>query len=238
MEESRKINVAIDGYSSCGKSTVAKLLAKELQYSYVDTGAMYRAVALYFLERGLIKDGKIPAGLIADSLDKITITFKFNEKLKSSETYLNGENVERKIRDPKVSKVVSGVSSIKEVRDKLSALQKDMGAEKGIVMDGRDIGTAILPNAELKLFLTSDIDIRTQRRYEELTAKGYKITERDVKKNLMDRDYQDTHREENPLRKADDAIEIDNSELSMSELMDKIHTEVNKKLLYLSPNKN
>ena len=192
---------------------------------------MYRAVALYFIERGLIKDGKIPAGLIADSLNHITITFKHNEKSKSSETYLNGENVEGKIRDPKISRVVSGVSTIKDVRDKLSVLQKNMGSEKGVVMDGRDIGTAILPHAELKLFLTSDIDVRTKRRYDELIAKGYDTTEMEVKKNLLDRDYQDTHRKENPLGKADDAIEIDNSELTLDELLTVIKEEVDKKLI-------
>lgn len=222
----QKINIAIDGYSSCGKSTMAKLLAKELAYSYVDTGAMYRAVTLYFIERGLIKDGKIPAGLIEDSLSRIKITFKHNEKTQSSDTYLNDENVEDKIRSPKISGFVSGVSSIKAVRDKLSATQKDIGKEKGVVMDGRDIGTAILPNAELKLFLTSDIDVRSKRRFEELKAKGYDVSLMDVKKNLLSRDHQDTTRKENPLVKADDAIEIDNSELTIEELMNNIKQQV------------
>ncbi len=227
MEKEAKINIAIDGYSSCGKSTVAKLLAKDLAYSYVDTGAMYRAVTLYLLERGLIKDGKLSPRLVADSLDNIRITFKFNEKTKSSDTYLNEENVEDKIRSPEISSMVSGVSSIKEVRHKLIALQKEIGKDKGVVMDGRDIGTAVLPHAELKLFLTSDTDIRTQRRYDELIDKGYKTSLKEVRENLISRDYQDTTRKENPLVKAADAIEIDNSEITLEELLMNIKQKVN-----------
>lgn len=237
--EPPKINIAIDGYSSCGKSTVAKLLANDMAYSYVDTGAMYRAVTLYLLDRGIIKDGKISPRMVIDSLKNIKITFRFNEKTKSSDVYLNGENVEGEIRDPKITSLVSGVSTIREVRQKLIHLQKGIGREKGVVMDGRDIGTAVLPKAELKIFLTSDIEVRTQRRYEELRAKGYKILEKEVKENLLSRDYQDTHREENPLRKAEDAIEIDNSEITLEELLNKIKSEVEKvkKKLILKPQK-
>lgn len=237
--DSSKINIAIDGYSSCGKSTVAKLLAKELSYSYVDTGAMYRAVTLYLLERGLIKDGKISPRLVIDSLQNIEVTFKFNEKTKSSDVYLNGENVESKIRSPKISSLVSGVSTIKEVRQKLISLQKQIGKEKGVVMDGRDIGTAVLPKAELKIFLVSDIDIRTERRYQEMIDKGYDVRMGEVRKNLLSRDYQDTHREENPLRKADDAIEIDNSEITLDELLNEIKNQVEevKKNLILNRSK-
>lgn len=237
--DSSKINIAIDGYSSCGKSTVAKLLAKELSYSYVDTGAMYRAVTLYLLERGLIKDGKISPRLVIDSLQNIEVTFKFNEKTKSSDVYLNGENVESKIRSPKISSLVSGVSTIKEVRQKLISLQKQIGKGKGVVMDGRDIGTAVLPKAELKIFLVSDIDIRTERRYQEMIDKGYDVRMGEVRKNLLSRDYQDTHREENPLRKADDAIEIDNSEITLEELLNEIKNQVEevKKNLILNRSK-
>lgn len=223
-----KINIAIDGYSSCGKSTVAKLLAQELSYSYVDTGAMYRAVTLYLLDNGIIKDGKLSPGLVIESLEHIEITFHFNEKTKSSDVFLNGRNVEHDIRSPQISSFVSGISAIKEVRQKLTVLQKAMGQKKGVVMDGRDIGTAVLPNAELKIFLTSDIDVRTQRRYDELVSKGYDIGMKDVKENLMSRDYQDTNREENPLKKAHDALEIDNSEITIDELLKTITKQVEK----------
>lgn len=235
----KEINIAIDGYSSCGKSTVAKLLAKELSYSYVDTGAMYRAVTLYLVDRGLIKDGKISHKLVVDSLPDINVRFKFNTHKKASDVYLNGENVEDKIRSPKISSYVSGVSAIKEVREKLTSLQKAIGEDKGVVMDGRDIGTDVLPHAELKLFLTSDIDIRTERRYQELINKGYKVSQSEVRKNLLNRDYQDTHREENPLRKASDALEIDNSEITIDELLNKIIEEVKsvKKQLVLTTEK-
>lgn len=226
--EVKKINIAIDGYSSCGKSTVAKLLANDLEYSYVDTGAMYRAVTYYLMSNGLIKGGKIFQESVIESLNDIVITFRYNPKTNSSDTYLNGENIENEIRSPKISSLVSGVSKIKEVRQKLTATQKDIGKDKGVVMDGRDIGTAVLPNAEVKLFITADIDIRAQRRFEELIAKGYKTTLGEVRKNLQSRDYEDSNRKENPLRKADDAIELDNSELTIEELLQNIKDTIDK----------
>lgn len=222
----KKINIAIDGYSSCGKSTIAKLLANDLEYTYVDTGAMYRTVTYYLLKNGLIKDGKIFIDVAINALDEINITFKHNPKRNCSDTYLNGENIENEIRSPKISSLVSGVSKIKEVRQKLIATQKTIGEGKGVVMDGRDIGTAVLPNAELKIFLTADIDIRTERRYQELIAKGYETTHKEVRENLISRDYEDSHREENPLVKADDAIEMDNSELTIEELLQNIKDKI------------
>lgn len=222
----KKINIAIDGYSSCGKSTIAKLLANDLEYTYVDTGAMYRTVTYYLLKNGLIKDGKIFIDAAVNALNDINITFKYNPKRNCSDTYLNGENVENEIRSPKISSLVSGVSKIKEVRQKLIATQKKIGEGKGVVMDGRDIGTAVLPNAELKIFLTADIDIRTERRYQELLAKGYETTHKEVRENLISRDYEDSHRKENPLVKAEDAIEMDNSETTIDELLQNIKDKI------------
>lgn len=222
----KKINIAIDGFSSCGKSTVAKLLASDLQYTYVDTGAMYRAVTLYLLNNGLIKDGKVYADEVISSLDDINISFKHNPKRNCSDTYLNGENIENAIRSPKISSLVSGVSKIREIRQKLIANQKEIGKGKGVVMDGRDIGTAVLPHAELKVFLTADIDIRTERRYQELIANGHETSLIDVRENLISRDYQDSHRKENPLVKAKDAVELDNSELTIEELLQSIKDKI------------
>lgn len=215
-----KINIAIDGYSSCGKSTIAKALAAELGYAYIDTGAMYRSVALFALRNGLIQNGKINTEAIIMALPDIKVTFKYNNETKISDTYLNGENVEKEIRQMEVSEVVSKVSAIKEVREKMVALQKEMGKSKGVVMDGRDIGTNVFPDAELKIFMTADMDVRVARRYYELTSKGEHVTEEEVKENLSKRDYDDINRKENPLRKADDAIVLDNSELSKQQQLD------------------
>lgn len=215
-----KINIAIDGYSSCGKSTIAKALAAELGYTYIDTGAMYRSVALFALRKGLIQNGKINVDAIIMALPDIHVSFKYNNETKISDTYLNGENVEKAIRQMEVSDVVSKVSAIKEVREKMVALQKEMGKSKGVVMDGRDIGTNVFPDAELKIFMTADIDVRVARRYYELKSKGEQVTEEEVKENLLKRDYDDIHRKENPLRKADDAIVLDNSELTKQQQLD------------------
>jgi CMP/dCMP kinase len=215
-----KINIAIDGYSSCGKSTIAKALAAELGYAYIDTGAMYRSVALFALRKGLIQNGKINTEAIIQALSDIVVTFQYNNETKISDTYLNGENVEKAIRQMEVSEVVSKVSAIKEVREKMVALQKEMGKKKAVVMDGRDIGTNVFPDAELKIFMTADIDVRVARRYYELTSKGEHVSEQDVKDNLQKRDYDDINRKENPLRKADDAIVLDNSELSKQQQLD------------------
>ena len=217
-----KITIAIDGYSSCGKSTVAKALATKLGYIYVDSGAMYRAVTLYCLRKGFIKRNKPDEKKILASLRNIRISFEFNNSTRIYDIVLNKENVEREIREMKVSNAVSKVSSIKKVREKMGKIQKEFGKNKGVVMDGRDIGTNIFPNAELKIFMTADTDVRTQRRHDELTAKGVQITFDEVKKNLESRDHTDTHRKENPLVKAKDAIVLDNSDINKEQQLEYI----------------
>ena len=213
----KRIIVAIDGYSSCGKSTLAKALAKALHYAYVDTGAMYRAVTLYFLDNNVdINDH----GEIQNVLKNIEIHF---ERTKTgNHTYLNGVDVENEIRTMRISEMVSPVSTISEVRRFLVAQQQKMGHRKGIVMDGRDIGTVVFPYAELKIFLTADTEIRTQRRYDELMAKGQSTDFRAVKRNLMERDMIDSNRADSPLRQAADATLIDNSNLSPTEVLEKV----------------
>lgn len=206
----KKINIAIDGFSSCGKSTLAKALAAKLGYVFIDTGAMYRAVTLYCLEKNLSDEEDI-----IHHLDKIKVSFHYNTDSGKSETYLNGENIEREIREnSSVANNVSKISSIREVRKKLVTLQKELGKQKGVVMDGRDIGTVVFPDAELKIFLTANKEIRAKRRYDELISKGINISIEEVRKNNESRDYLDTHRKEDPLRKADDAVIIDNSLLT------------------------
>lgn len=217
----QKITIAIDGYSSCGKSTLAKALAQRLNYSYVDTGAMYRTVTLFGLQNNLIDHShNIHTEELIKSLDKIEVTFLFDAHTKTSETYLNGVNVEREIRTMQVSENVSKVSSIKEVREKMVALQRQMGKKKGVVMDGRDVGTNVFPNAEIKLFMTADPDVRAQRRLDELSSKGQYFTLEEVKNNLLERDHIDTHRKENPLIKAEDAVVLDNSDLSREQQLE------------------
>jgi cytidylate kinase len=216
------ITIAIDGFSSTGKSTIAKQLAKYLGYVYVDTGAMYRAVALYALNQGFIGENFFEVEKLVANLDKIEICFKYNPQTAISETYLNGENVEKEIRSFEVSGYVSKVAEISEVRAKLVKEQQKMGKNKSIVMDGRDIGTVVFPDAELKLFITSKPEIRAQRRFEELTNKGEKVTFEEVLANVNERDYIDTHRADSPLIKAEDAIEIDNSELTREEQFEQI----------------
>lgn len=215
-----KITIAIDGYSSCGKSTLAKALAAKLGYAYVDSGAMYRCVTLYALRKGVIKDHSFIESEIVRLLDEINLSFVFNPATKSSDTYLNNENVEKEIRQMVVSENVSKVSAIHEVRVKMIAIQRKLGKNKGIVMDGRDIGTNVFPQAELKLFMTADTDIRTQRRFDELSAKGQHISFSDVKSNLIYRDHEDTHRKENPLMQAEDAIVLDNSDLTREQQLE------------------
>ncbi|MDB4297620.1 (d)CMP kinase [Flavobacteriaceae bacterium] len=227
---SLKIVVAIDGYSSTGKSTVAKQLAKELGYVYVDTGAMYRAVALFTMRNNLIVDGNVNTDALLKELPNITISFTFNAALGYAEVYLNNENVESYIRGMEVSSYVSKVASIKQVREKLVLLQQAMGLEKGIVMDGRDIGTVVFPEAELKLFMTASAQTRAQRRFDELTAKGDVITFEEVYNNVVERDHLDTTRKDSPLEMAKDAIEIDNSNLSKEEQFTKILNLVKAKL--------
>ncbi len=212
-----KINIAIDGYSSCGKSTLAKEIAKNLDYVFIDTGAMYRAVTFFALEHNLILDGKVNTEQLISMLDEIHISFQFNSERAASDVYLNGINIEKEIREMEVSNNVSPIAAIKEVRKKLVELQQKMGESKGVVMDGRDIGTVVFPKAELKIFMTADTAIRTKRRYDELINKGVQTTMKEVQKNLQERDYIDTHREEDPLRQAEDAKVLDNSEITREE---------------------
>jgi cytidylate kinase len=214
----KKIIITIDGWSSCGKSTLAKQLAKELGYVYVDSGAMYRAITLYFLRNNIDLAEKKE---VKEALKSISLEFVFNPKSNSSEIYLNDENVEYVIRDMVVAEKVSDVAAIKEVREFAVAQQQLMGKKKGIVMDGRDIGTVVFPKAELKIFMTADNAIRVQRRFKELYEKNPNVTIEEVKDNLEMRDYIDSHREVSPLRKAKDAIELDNTNLTEKEQFSK-----------------
>jgi cytidylate kinase len=214
------ITIAIDGYSSTGKSTIAKQLAKALGYIYVDSGAMYRAVTLYAMQNQLIEEGLFNKEQLIAQLKDIEIVFKFNEKLGFAEVYLNGQNVESEIRTLEVSQFVSQVSTLSEVRQQLVKQQQVFGKHKAVVMDGRDIGTVVFPNAELKLFMTASASIRAKRRYKELLDKGENISFEDVLENVKSRDLIDSTRNDSPLIKADDAIELDNSELSLEQQFD------------------
>ncbi len=218
-----KITIAIDGYSSTGKSTLAKQLAKALHYIYVDTGAMYRAVTLFALRNKFIGGDAENFPALINLLPGIELSFRYSKELGFSEMYLNGVNVEKEIRTLEVSRYVSKIATLEQVRYKLVELQKKMGARKGIVMDGRDIGTVVFPNAELKIFMTASPEIRAQRRYKELLEKGEEVSFEEVLKNVQERDYIDSHREISPLRKAEDAIEFDNGEMSHSEQFERIY---------------
>jgi len=218
----KKIIIAIDGFSSTGKSTLAKELAKHLGYVYVDTGAMYRAVALFAMQKGFIGPDFFDKQSLIKSLPSIKLTFKFNPDLGFAEMYLNDVNVEKEIRTIEVSNFVSLVAEISEVRSKLVEQQQEMGKNKGIVMDGRDIGTIVFPDADLKIFMTASPLIRAQRRFEELQKKGDSVTFDEVLKNVEERDYIDTHREDSPLVMADDAIEFDNSTISKQEQFERV----------------
>ncbi|OUL59955.1 (d)CMP kinase [Flavobacterium sp. AJR] len=213
----KKITIAIDGFSSTGKSTLAKQLAKELEYVYVDTGAMYRAVALYAMKNGYINADSFDKEKLVASLPSIQLVFQFNADLGFGEMFLNGENVEKEIRTIEVSSFVSKVAEVSQVRSKLVEQQQEMGKNKGIVMDGRDIGTVVFPDAELKVFMTASASTRAQRRFDELQQKGDDVSYEEVLKNVEERDYIDTHREDSPLVIADDAVEIDNSYLNKEE---------------------
>ena len=214
----KKIVIAIDGYSSCGKSTMAKDLAREIGYIYVDTGAMYRAVTLFAMRNKLFGDnGDIDTDRLEQMLPEVSISFKINTETSKPETCLIGEVVEKEIRSLEVSQHVSPVAALPFVRAKLVEQQQAMGKEKGIVMDGRDIGTVVFPNAELKIFVTATAEIRAQRRFKELQAKGMPANYDDILKNVEERDYIDTHRETSPLRQADDALVLDNSQLTIAE---------------------
>lgn len=213
----KKITIAIDGYSSCGKSTMAKDLAREIGYIYVDSGAMYRAVTLYALDSGVIQGEKIDESRLKQEMKNIHISFQFNAERGRPDTYLNGERVEDRIRTLEVSNHVSPVAALPFVREEMVRQQQHMGEEGGIIMDGRDIGTTVFPNAELKIFVTASAEIRAQRRYDELTAKGEACDIADILRNVEERDYIDTHREVSPLRQASDAIVLDNSHLTIPE---------------------
>lgn len=214
----KRITIAIDGFSSCGKSTMAKDLAKEIGYVYVDTGAMYRAVTLFALRNGLFDEqGEVMLTQLKERMQDINISFQFNAETGRPDTYLNGELVEQQIRTMEVSERVSPVAAIPFVREAMVAQQQRMGQEKGIVMDGRDIGTTVFPDAELKVFVTASAEVRAQRRYDELKGKGMEADYEEILKNVQERDYMDSHREVSPLRKADDAIELDNSHMTIAE---------------------
>jgi cytidylate kinase len=229
----KKITIAIDGFSSCGKSTMAKDLAREVGYIYVDTGAMYRSVTLYALRNGFFADdNSIDTDGLEKEMENIKISFQLNPETGKPDTYLNGECVEKEIRSMEVSSRVSPIATLPFVRTALVAQQQRMGQDKGIVMDGRDIGTTVFPDAELKIYVTASAEVRAQRRYDELVAKGMPADFEDILKNVKERDYIDSHREVSPLRKADDALELDNSNMTIAEqkqwLMEQFNNAINK----------
>ncbi|HPW98617.1 MAG TPA: (d)CMP kinase [Flavobacterium sp.] len=226
----KKITIAIDGFSSTGKSTLAKQLANHLGYVYVDTGAMYRAITFFAMQNGYITSDYFDKETLINSLPFIKLQFKFNPNVGFAEMYLNGENVENQIRTMEVSGNVSRVAEVSEVRAKLVEQQQDFGKEKGIVMDGRDIGTVVFPNAELKIFMNASMETKAQRRFDELMTKGQEVTFDEVLKNVQERDYIDTHRKDSPLLKATDAIEIDNSNLNREEQFQIVLDLVNQKM--------
>lgn len=227
----KKIVIAIDGHSSCGKSTMAKELAKKVGYIYVDTGAMYRAVALYCMRNSMLDaEGNVLADKLKEAMPQVNVSFRLNEETGRPDTYLNGERVEDIIRSIEVSNNVSKVAAIPFVREAMVEQQRAMGREKGIVMDGRDIGTTVFPQAELKIFVTASAEVRAQRRYDELKKKGMPADYEAILKNVQERDYIDSHREVSPLRKADDALYLDNSNMTIDEqnewLMDNFNKAV------------
>lgn len=226
-----KIIVAIDGHSSCGKSTIAKAVATKFGYIFIDSGAMYRAVTLYALRQSLIVDGEVKREELINSLSNIKIEFKYNSAQQKSDTFLNGENVEDEIRQLTVSQNVSPVATIAEVRKAMVRLQQEMGKDKGIVMDGRDIGTVVFPDAELKLFVTASAEIRAKRRFDELTAKGETVSYTEILQNVQERDRIDSTREVSPLRKADDALVLDNSYMTREEQLEWAISKVEERLM-------
>ena len=218
MTPNKKITIAIDGYSSCGKSTMAKQLAKSLGYVYVDTGAMYRTVTLFALRHGLFDaDGKVKADELKARMDEIEVSFRFNEASGKADACLNGKDVEKEIRLMEVSNHVSPIAALPFVREAMVAQQRRMGREKGIVMDGRDIGTTVFPDAELKIFVTASAEVRAQRRYDELRGKGEDADYDEILRNVQERDYIDSHRDVSPLRQAPDALLLDNSHMTIEE---------------------
>lgn len=227
----KKITIAIDGHSSCGKSTMAKQLAKDLGYIYIDTGAMYRAVTLYAMNNNMISAEKqVDIQALQTVISDISITFRLNQETKLPETYLNGENVENAIRTIEVSNCVSHIAVLPFVREAMVEQQRNMGKEKGIVMDGRDIGTTVFPDAELKIFVTASAEVRAQRRYDELMRKGMPADYSDILKNVIERDYIDSHRDVSPLRAADDAILLDNSAMTIEQQQAWLRKKVEEKI--------
>ncbi len=225
----KKITIAVDGYSSCGKSTFAKQIAARLAYNYIDSGSMYRSVTLYALQHGMIDaNGTIDDPRLKDAIKSIKINFSFNAEKQKSDTFLNDVNVEETIRSLDVSSQVSNVSKMKYVRDSMVAIQREIGKEGGIVMDGRDIGTVVFPHAELKIFMTAQPDIRAMRRYKELKEKGQEVSLEEIKQNLLERDHIDSTRAESPLRKADDALELDNSFMTPEQQMEWVIKIINR----------
>lgn len=215
----KKLIIAIDGYSSCGKSTFARLIAKELNYIFIDSGAMYRAVTLYCMRKNYINKNKLDTVSILSDIRDIHIDFVHNPDLNQYETFLNSENVEKEIRSMEVTEHVSQISQIHEVRDRMVELQRQIGVSKGIVMDGRDIGTVVFPDADIKIFMTASVDIRAKRRFDELKEKGINIDFEEIKRNIISRDIADENRDISPLRRADDAIILDNSRMTIRDQM-------------------
>jgi len=227
MHKQKSYTIAVDGYSSCGKSTFAKKIARELNLIYIDSGAMYRAVALYCLENRIYQNGETDIERLKKVLPSLIIEFRKNDADGNQDTYLNNRNVEKEIRSVSVSEAASTLSKIREVRERLVSLQRSMSSPEvrpessaGVVMDGRDIGTVVFPEADMKIFMTADVDIRAKRRYDELVAKGMRVDYDEVRENVIKRDHQDESRKESPLRKADDALVLDNSYINVAEQME------------------
>ena len=225
----KRLIIAIDGYSSCGKSTFARAIAEELDYIYIDSGAMYRAVTLYCIRKGYIEGEEVKTADIIGDLGEIDISFVYNPGIGIHETFLNSENVEREIRSLEVSSHVSRISRIHQVRTRMVELQRQIGVNKGIVMDGRDIGTVVFPDADLKIFMTASVDIRAKRRYDELRGKNIEADLEEVRMNIISRDIADENRDISPLRRADDAIILDNSRMTVDQQMDWIMEIIRKK---------
>lgn len=228
----KKIIIAIDGHSACGKSTLAKKLAKEMKYVYIDSGAMYRAVTLFAIQKHWVSDDgqKVNEMELIDALDGINISFNYNSQTGKSDTFLNGVNIEDEIRNMNVAKAVSAVAKIKKVREKLVEFQQSFGKNKGIIMDGRDIGTVVFPNADLKIWVTANMEVRTARRYKELIEMGDKITVDEVRSNIQSRDFEDSNRIESPLKRAEDAKDIDNSYLTKEQTVQTAMDLINEKI--------
>lgn len=226
----KRLVIAIDGYSSCGKSTFAKMIARELNYIFIDSGAMYRAVTLYCLRKSYVSDKHLNIKAVIEDLKDINIDFVFNPDRNTHETYLNSENVETEIRNLEVTAHVSRVSQIHEVRSRMVELQRQIGALKGIVMDGRDIGTVVFPNADIKIFMTASADVRARRRYDELKARGLDVGFEEIRRGIIARDISDENRDISPLRKADDAIVLDNTRMSVEAQMEWVRDIINRKL--------